>query len=474
MCWKSLALATGVVGLGAVASEGNGNGGAPAWVDPNEEGLQVVAAYQPYGATSLDNSLLDLVGTRGLTKEDYGWSPQSGWLFLHDGQVYYTSAPVTSPPLTIVVKLRHNLEGVAVSLANFEGGSSNYIGVGGGNYIGVGTISDGRVCINMYDGGSTDVYSTATLEFGEVATVAAVFNSTTLRSLFVNGADKQSNTESNAPSAISRLAIGKVYRSGASVLPMKGGAVEAVAIYNRALSDTEVSQVTASAESLGSGWWTGGGSVAGCVAAYTAVGAASVTSAREDQVGSYDLTAADAQHSLTAPSWSQSGGWQFSLSHLLWGLPPVPNHPFSAVALYRAQTGGHIFEIQTHGGGSGAEHHWMRPYNYLMACSNTSLSSSCAVIWTAIDPDTDYVGTGVWSASNSRAVFLDGASKATNSGNENTGPVTHLSVGGTLMEGQTGGANLLAGNIYAMAFYKEALSDASVLAIANAVKALLS
>lgn len=149
---------------------------------------------------------------------------------------YTTSVPVTSVPLTLACHFRQvggNSSGLVELHKNNAGGHKFTLAAVGGS----GTVPIARSAAGT---GTQSAFTTAAGTVGVWHTAVGVFESNSARHVYLDGANKGSNTDSaSAPSGIDRLKIGIRDWSG-SPQSYSDADIAWVAIWDAALTDDEV------------------------------------------------------------------------------------------------------------------------------------------------------------------------------------------------------------------------------------------
>lgn len=145
------------------------------------------------------------------------------------------SYPITAPPFTFAcwVKLGEiNREQVFMALQDSSVTNQRF-------WLAV--LSDNKVYARTGSGPFVAAVSTVTLTTNVWYHLTAVFASTADRRMFVDGADKQTNTSSTAPSGIDTLSIGRA--SDSTPGSYAHADIANPVVYNVALTDSEVAQL---------------------------------------------------------------------------------------------------------------------------------------------------------------------------------------------------------------------------------------
>ncbi len=144
------------------------------------------------------------------------------------------SAVATAVPLTMSCWFR----GASINTALMS------IGVSGGTHRFAINISSGSFCQALSQAGAaapilgtTNVVTASTTWYH----ACAVFASSTSRSIYTNGADKQTNTTSNTPTGLNRTVLGARYST--TLGAYHTGELADVAIWNVELTDAEVASL---------------------------------------------------------------------------------------------------------------------------------------------------------------------------------------------------------------------------------------
>jgi len=157
------------------------------------------------------------------------------------------TVPVSGLPLTIACIA--NLDNITAQhyLVSFgdTAGNTNYLAL-----IAKGDVAGDPIRAAYVTGGSPVQADTSTgYSLGTDHHVCAVFESTTSRSVYIDGGSKGTDTTSkDYPSGIDAMAVGRLERS--SPAAYTNGRVSHVAIWNVALTDGEVAALAAGASPL--------------------------------------------------------------------------------------------------------------------------------------------------------------------------------------------------------------------------------
>ena len=214
-------------------------------------------------------------------------------------------------------------------------------------------------------------------------------------------------------------------------------------------------------------WYLAGGtSIANVIAAHQPLGAASLAASYDD-IAHVATTWNAAPGS--APTFDASYGWLFDSSDVLnvgsgaiaSAVPltmlclfnPTNNTTDSILIRIRDGTNANSFSMVAYGSGG------PDPCLIITRASSSNAQALSTTFYTA---GIWYVFAGVFAATNSRSAYLNGAGKATNT-TDKTPAGLNTTVIGTA-----------AGKIAADAWYDIALSDAQVLAVSNALLALVT
>jgi hypothetical protein len=149
-----------------------------------------------------------------------------------------SSTPVTAAPLTISTWFyAAATNDLYVTLFISDTGASNYFGL----YINNAAAKTAAVaCVSD----SEDVIdSTTTFSVNTWNHTAAVFASSTSRSVYLNGGGKATSTNSKVPGSLNRINVGANFDSPSVLDPMNGRLAE-VGIWNAALTDDEVTSLS--------------------------------------------------------------------------------------------------------------------------------------------------------------------------------------------------------------------------------------
>ena len=205
------------------------------------------------------------------------------------------------------------------------------------------------------------------------------------------------------------------------------------------------SQVIASGSA---GWWDLGGTLTTCVAAYKAVGAADFAASKVNLVnpGSDNLSDGTAY-----PSWSSGGAWDFIGDTARWLVTPNTLGLMSIAISY----------VWTYEGGGSYPPLMMNPTagywgSYRIRRSGTSIETSASAFHTGGSRYINGVDTGAITFDSRQTLVSNAASTITQK----------------YMIGSNVSAFPLNANIYAVAFYNAALSQAQAAALATAMNAL--
>lgn len=222
-------------------------------------------------------------------------------------------------------------------------------------------------------------------------------------------------------------------------------------------------------------WYLEGGvSAANCIAAYQPKGAADIAASYVNLASPGTNDAAPG----SAPTFDTATGWYFATNKylvvgsgaLLTAVPmsmicrfqaPNVTTNYALMSTHRKTVQLNSFALYASGGNTGdpVEAYTTSNITYPYAKSSAGYTAN---VW--------YVATGVWAAANSRAAYLDGANKGTNTTSVTPSGIDETTIGVTHNSSEYG--NYLAGYVAACAFYNVALSDAQVLAISTAMAAL--
>lgn len=208
--------------------------GRNTWWDLNGTLDSCVLAYQPKGAASYAASKVNLTGntdydaTNGTAYPD--WDATNGWKF-NGSDDYVDSGYIPVAGLTVLVRV------------------SNYTAVKGA----VLGILDGEIGVEI--GIETDrffVYHPIANTISHWGTESGVFAALYKGANYWNGTNLNDNTPNTGtfPTLTSPLTIGGVYDESISAWYMFDGYVQAVAIYNAALTEQNIVDLTTAMNSI--------------------------------------------------------------------------------------------------------------------------------------------------------------------------------------------------------------------------------
>lgn len=242
-------------------------------------------------------------------------------------------------------------------------------------------------------------------------------------------------------------------------------------VFGRTFSPTfqPKSQAAASAAST---WWDLNGTITSCVAAYQPKGAASYAASKVNLTGN---TAFNLSDGSAYPSWNTTTGWLFtgsSSQYLTIAAPVLTAAPITIVAKFKCTKTDEVNII--------ASIHDTAALNGFDLCvSNTNFvrayifaggSASEANSTAGISKNVAYTGEAVFESATSRAAYLDGSNKGTNTTSRTPTGLDTTFIG--VLHTGSGFAYYFDGYIESVAFYSEALSDAQIAAIHTAMNAL--
>lgn len=157
--------------------------------------------------------------------------------------LYRLGVPVSAPPLTLSVWAK--MTTAAQFVANLCYGAANgWFNIGS-------TVTDiGKAAAYHYDGTNIGLAKTIAIPSATWVHLAAVFASNGSRSVFVNGANKVTDTVAVSATTIDRVFVGSAVVGGSVYGPSWDGDIAEFAIYNAALADADVA-LLASGKSAG-------------------------------------------------------------------------------------------------------------------------------------------------------------------------------------------------------------------------------
>jgi hypothetical protein len=118
------------------------------------------------------------------------------------------------------------------------------------NYFYMYQHSTGQIVAQAGDGDGSFAISSTSNTSGTWAHACAVFSSSTLRAAYLNGGGKGTNTDSRTPPGLNRTVIGARYLSGGGKDFFTNGDICDAAIWDIALSDSEVASLASGTSPL--------------------------------------------------------------------------------------------------------------------------------------------------------------------------------------------------------------------------------
>jgi hypothetical protein len=163
----------------------------------------------------------------------------SGWN--SSSYVSLGSGLLTAAPATLACFARTSITGVSQRLLGLHNSAS----ASNRNYLRLGiTAANEVVAVAADASGTSDAASVATISANTWHHFCAVFGSTTSRSVYLDGANKVTDSANRpAPTGVNRVAVGVDFVSGSAgnpLAPSGTGLIAEVGIWNVALSDEDV------------------------------------------------------------------------------------------------------------------------------------------------------------------------------------------------------------------------------------------
>lgn len=241
--------------------------------------------------------------------------------------------------------------------------------------------------------------------------------------------------------------------------------------FGRTFSPTFQSKSQAAASSA-STWWDLDGTITSCVAAYQPKGAASYAASKVNLTGNAVYNLSDG---AAYPSWNSATGWLFNGSLTQYLTVPsaiLTDAPITIVAKYKCTKTGEvnaiagIYDTAAFNGFNLCISNTNVIRAYVYAGANNSYADSTSVI----SKDVTQTAEAVYASATSRAAYLDGSNKGTNTTSRTPTGLDTTFIGA--LHNGTGLYYLFDGYIECVAFYSEAFSDEQITAIHNAMNAL--
>lgn len=213
-------------------------------VDPSK----AIFAYQPFGAASLAASYVNLI-TPGTNDAAPGTAPNFdasyGWDFVSASNHYLnvgSSSPIPNAPISVLVLFKSDVNDVDDGLfTNCDAAANTSV-----ELVVKGTVASDPVYATAWQSGNStnsSAITTTGITVGQWHVACGVFTSNVSRSAYLDGGSKNNNTTTKNGNGADNMSIGCRREPGLN--NCFDGKIGAVCGYNVALTDTQVSVISA-------------------------------------------------------------------------------------------------------------------------------------------------------------------------------------------------------------------------------------